>query len=353
MQENHRGKPTRGLISPKHVCAVFVVIVLSGCAGLSEIQDSVSHLDQGAHAASVAEASFLATVQTTECDSQFFTSAYSFSTDKAPNFQLANYCHPNILTSDQIKLRNSMMDALVLYADKMLALASSGDNKQLGTDAQTLATNLKSAAKNGGVKLSKSSPAIVAGVEAAFVAIAEMALDEKKYKGIVDAAKNMQTPINDIVLALTTENYAFAQAIIGDHQVLEGQLREEVAYARCEPSPSESDNKPRGDRMGNQKSWAQQSTECKATPAVSTNTFLTILRAREILASATGSTNQQMATTDWSNIDMSKPLNDALPALAKANQAIASGASGGVYAAAHDLYTRSVAAKDQYGAMVK
>jgi len=86
--------------------------------------------------------------------------------------------------------------------------------------------------------------------------------------------------------------------------------------------------------------------------ALAGNTFLTILRAREVLASATGSTNQELAAAgDWSGNDLSKPLNDALPALARANQAIAKGASGGVYAAAHDLYTRSVAAKDQYGAM--
>jgi hypothetical protein len=352
MRENHRARSTSSLAFLPLVCAILSMASLSGCAGLSEIQDSVSHLDQGAHAASSAEASFLTTVQMTECDSQFFTSAYLFSTSKAANFTLANYCNPRIISSDQVKLRNSMMDALVLYADKMLAIATSADNKQLSTDAQTLATNLKTVAKNGDVKLPNSAAGIVAGVEAAFVAIAEMALDEKKYKGIVDAANNMKTPIDNIVLALTTENYAFAKAIAADHQVLENELREEVVDARCEAVRIQLDDVHRRERSEDIKSTAQPS-ECKPTLAGSTNTFLTILRAREILASATGSTNQQIATTDWSNIDLSKSLNDALAALATANQAIASGAPGGVYAAAHDLYTRSVAAKDQYNAMVK
>jgi hypothetical protein len=339
-------------ISQLHACCAFSLTVLAGCAGLSEVQDSVSHLDQGAHAASSAEASFLASVQTTECDSQFLTAAYKFSTDKAVNFQLADYCHPTILTTEQLKLRTAMMDALVLYADKMLAIATKGDNKTLGTDARTLATNLKALAKNGGVQLPKAAPEIATGVEAAFVAIAEMALDEKKYKGIVEAAHDMQTPVDNLVRALTTENYGFAQEIVGAHEVLESELREEITDARCITVPIAPDNKPRGERADKER-MANVTVDCSPTQASAADTFFAILRARETLAKVTGSTIRQMATADWSSLDLSKPMNDALSAIAKANKAIATGGAGGVYAAAHDLYNRSMAAKDQYNAMIK
>jgi len=351
MQKDHRIR-SRSLMPPVHRCwPVLAVSLLAGCAGLSEIQDAVSHLDQGAHAASSAQATFLNTVQTTECDSQFFTSAYKFSIGQAPDFQLAGYCQqPTAVTPDQIKLRNSMMDALVLYADKMLALATSADNKQLDQNAQGMAAHLRDAAQNGSIKLQNSTPAIAAGVTVAFVAIAEWALDQRKYKGIVEAANAMQAPLDSIVLALTTENYAFARAIIADHQVLESELRAEVALTRCSAGRAEPVQRNRAALIDSPKS-AAYAGDCGAN-ALAGNTFLTILRAREVLASATGSTNQELAAAgDWSGNDLSKPLNDALPALARANQAIAKGASGGVYAAAHDLYTRSVAAKDQYGAM--
>ena len=305
------------LLARTPICTVSLLL-LAGCAGLSQMQDSISHLDQAAHTASTAEAAFLTSVQSADCDSQFFTGAYRYSVGKADNFELANYCAPKVITDEEISLRNQMMTALTLYADTMLALATGGDNKQLGTNVETLAANLKTAASDGSIRLPKAGASIVAGVEAAFTAIAQMALDQKKYKSVTDAAAAMQAHVEAIVEALLKENYGLAQSVVASHIVLEGELRAEVA-------------------------------EAPATTAK----FEAILHAREVLANSTGATTRQIATKDWNQMDLSRTINNVLPGLGAANNAIAKGAPGGIYAAAHDLYARSQAARDLYSALSK
>lgn len=59
----------------------LVLIALSACVGLSQIQDSMSHFAQATHAASAAEATFLNAVLTVDCEKQFHTIAYQYSTD--------------------------------------------------------------------------------------------------------------------------------------------------------------------------------------------------------------------------------------------------------------------------------
>lgn len=293
----------------------FFGSTLSGCVGLTELQNSVSQLDQSVHGAATAEASFLTAVQAADCDSQFYTAVYRFSVNSAENFQLAAYCSPRVLTSDQYRVRKNLMDALTLYADKLQALASSSDDKQLEANSQTLASNLKAlGAAPGAVNLSATvKPEIVAGVQAAFVAIAELALDHKKYTEVTKAARDMQPHIDAIVRALQAENDGFANSLVADHEVLEGQLRLAVASA----------------------------TGISAK-------FFAAIQARSVLATSSGLTDQSLATVDWTNTAFAKPITDALPAIQTANSAIARGVPASVSSAAHDLYARAEAAKDLY-----
>lgn len=304
------------LLSLLRSCAIAggFLLPLAGCAGLSELQSSVSQLDQSVHTAASAETSFLTAVQAADCDSQFYTAAYKYALNPAGNFQLASYCTPIVITADQVALRTQMMSALTLYADKLQALASSADDTSLTTDSQTLASNLKEVASNGGIKLSTGTgPDIVAAVTAAFTAIAEMALDQKKYDGITDAAKNMQPHVDAIVSALQTENEFFANAVATSYETLESQLRTIVAQA---DGP--------------------------------TGRFFAITQARGLLANSAGLTIPQLATVDWNKLDLSKQISGALPLIKSANDALARGATASVAASAHDLYSRAEAARDVY-----
>ena len=78
-----------------------------------------------------------------------------------------------------------------------MALASTDSDKTLSTDSQTVAGNLKKLAGSG-----SGTSTIVAGVAAAFTAIAELALDEKRYKNLQEAAAAMQTSIDTVIDAL-------------------------------------------------------------------------------------------------------------------------------------------------------
>lgn len=287
---------------------------LCGCVGLTETQNSVSQLDQSVHTAATAEASFLTAIQAADCDSQFYTAAYKYAFG-AVDFQLAGYCTPKVITPAQVALRTNMMDALTLYADSMLALASSASDKQLDTNSQALASRLQAlAAAPGGIALSaKATPEIVAGVETAFTEIAELALAKKKYDGVTGAAKAMRINVASIVKALQVENEGFAAALIARHKVLEGQLKAAAVSA-----------------------------------AGDSNKFFAVLQARTILATASGLTDQSLATVDWDSQTFAEPISDALPAIERANDAVARGATASVSAAAHDLYSRAQAARDLY-----
>jgi cell division protein ZapA (FtsZ GTPase activity inhibitor) len=300
---------TRAKVSTSRILAcATIVLSISGCAGLSALQDSVSHLDQAAHSAATAEAAFLVALNVADCESQFYKQTYLYSSGAATNFQIAKYCSPQVITPAQIKIRNDLMSAVVLYADKMMALASTDSDKTLSTDSQTVAGNLKKLAGSG-----SGTSTIVAGVAAAFTAIAELALDEKRYKNLQEAATAMQTSIDTVIDALTAENRAFSVTIVAADKVLESQLRAEAASAKTVVEK-----------------------------------FNAIVRAREILAAESGQSLAALGTIDWDATDLSKPISDSLPGIKTANAAIAKGSSANIYAAAHDLYARASAARDLY-----
>jgi hypothetical protein len=305
----------------------LISIMLSACAGITQPQDSISRFDQSIHEASTAEVAFLNAVLTTDCEEQFYNSAYKFSisTDPKTNFDLLGYCVPRVITLDQIDIRDTLMKAIVLYADKMQALTSNDQDKQLDTNSQTVAQNLNKLASNGGFKL--KDPAIVQGVEAAVIAIANMALDETKYKDLRTAAEKMHPNLVVIVNALKNENFGFGQAITVSLGHIEIMLRTEISLSHQTGKSAASD------------------------------TFFNIIKSRSILMRADLVTKQSITSpansTELKPIDAAKPLNDALDAIVSGNQAIANARTGGVYAAANDLYKRAAAAKDIYSSIAK
>jgi hypothetical protein len=303
-------------MAPRATILLIVTAVCAGCVGLSELQASVSRLDEATHTAATAEAGFLAAVGAADCEDQFYKQAFAYSLSGAGGFSLAHYCNPTIIKPEEAASRKAMMDALVLYADKMAALASSASDKQLSDNSQKSALQLRRLAESGTFQLSAHSGGIVAGVTAAFAAVADLVLDKQRYRDVSAAATAMQPHIEVIVAALQTENAGFAQAIAAGDKVLEAQLRAEVASA-----------------------------------SGAANRFAALVQARQILIAASGTTLQSIGTVDWDTTDLAKPISDALPNIQRANAALAKGTPANVSSAAHDLIARATAARDVYSAI--
>lgn len=296
---------------------VLILMAFSACAPMSQIQSSVSQFDQATHTAANTETAFLDAVMTVDCEAQFYGEAYKYALNKQDNFKLKRYCTQNVLTSEQNATRKLLMAAIVLYADKMQALAASDDNKQLDSNSQTLAKNLISLANNSGIKLQNSDSAIVNGVQTAFITIANLALDQIKYKNIREAAQEMQLPLVNVVEALKNENWAFGQTQIGKNVGIEDKLKELIA----------------------------ESHKGKNDPA---ETFFNIVNSRDILLGLNQVPKQSFGLPGTAPGDPAKPVNDALDAIVNCNKAIAETKSGGINAAANDLYQRATAALDLY-----
>lgn len=298
---------------------MLVSMVFSACAGLSQIQHPVSQFDQATHSAATAESAFLDSILMVDCEAQFYENAYNYAHNQG-TLKLIGYCTPRVIKPEQIELRKSLMNAIVLYADKMQALASTDDDKQLDTNSQTLAKNLNTLATTGGIKL--KDPALVQGVETAFIAIANMALDQKKYKTIREAAQNMQLPLTNVVEALKSENSSLAKDMgdkikTGKFGLVENQLHIVINESRNKTNdPGE--------------------------------TFFNIVNGRNILLSLSQVPKQSFGLSGTKSGDPAKPLNDALDAIVNCNKAIAETKSGGIGAAASDLYQRATAAQDIY-----
>ena len=303
--------------------AAGLLTALSSCAGLSQVQAPVSRFSEASHSAAATEIAFLNAATTIDCEDQFYSAAGDYVHGAAANFNISGSCTPRPISNAQVATRKALLDSIVLYSDKLLALASAGDDKQLGANATSLAQSLGKLAASGGLKL--SDPSLVQGVEAAFTAIAQMVLDQVKYDDVRQAAQRMQPYIQSVVIALQSENFTIGQEMAGSLGKIEIVLKGVVATGpHRAKSPRASD------------------------------TFSQLVSARSILASANPLIQQNMTST--SNVEPgpgnpAAPINDALAAMVTGNAAIANTGPGGIYAAANDLYQRATAARDQYTAI--
>ena len=305
------------------ICAL-VGVSLAGCAGLTQIEDTITKFDQGAHSLSTAEMNFFRAVQTADCTSEFYFQAFEWANGTKDNFDISGNCTPTILSDDQIKTRQALMDAITLYADKMEALASHDDNKTLDNNSQQLASSINNMAKND-PKLSSAFP-VATGVEAAIIGISDMVLDQKKFTEIKGAAKDMEPDLETVVMTLQKENITFSLGIASKIDNIEGILRPIVAET----------HKQRG-KMS----------------------FFDVVESRRILQSANpfGTTPLSQSTgaadpaKDPQNAALQ--LNKTLDALLNANKAIASAGTGGIIAAVNDLIARAQAAQAMQAALNK
>jgi hypothetical protein len=306
------------------VLASFFLI--SGCSSLTQVQDSLSKFDQGAHSVSTSQMSFLNGAHAVECATQFYGAAYAYSLDNAVPIDLRGQCKSDglMLSSAQIQVRQNLMDSITLYADQLQALSSAGDDKNLDSNLQTTAGNLNTLAGKYG--LSKQDASIAHDVEAAVVGLTNMVLDQKKANDVRAAASAQQANLSKVVTALKAENVSLASGIDGDIGDIRAHLAALLAVTRN-----------------------------KQGSAV----FFDVVRARNYLQAVSPFGTQAMDDSVGAKNPTIDPLtavqqlNAALDSLVSANNAIATSGTGGITAAVSDLVARAQAAQTFQAALGK
>ena len=276
---------------------VTLLLSLTACSGLSQIQDSVGKFDQSAHEVSVAELDFFGDVRKADCNDQNYF-AVSQALYFASPVPLSPKCQPGIISDKQMEMRRKLMQAITLYVDKMQALASDDSDKKLTDNAEKLAGELNGYASSHGFSQLSTAKA----VESAVTELSAMVLDQRRYRDLKDAAMKLDPYLHDVVTALKIENTADLAGLAGNAQGIEMSLRSIIL------------------------------TEQKKRALAPLSD---VLAAQRIVRET-----QAMVYKDEAS-----RLNAALDALTEANHAIASAGTGGVMAAVNDLVARARAAR--------
>jgi hypothetical protein len=283
---------------------------LTGCNGLTQMQDTISKFDQGAHSVSTGQMAFFRQVQIADCNDQFYSAAFDYSIKQTDRLDLTGKCTPTILDSKQIKSRQALMDSITLYVDKIQTLATSDSNKTLDTNSQNLANQLNGVAKSHGF----ANLSVASDVEAAVIAITEMALDQRKFKDIASAANAMNPYLVNLVNALKFENNTFAIGMASKMDHMQIQLKAAVSESRKDTN---------------------------------VRSFLDVLVARDIIRSMNPLGASPLSVAEGSADPGLDPqnvaiqLNASLDALVNANDALINAGTGGVIAAVNDLIARA------------
>ncbi len=293
------------------IANVLTMLALAGCSGLTQMQDTVSKFDQGVHFVATGQMAFFRQVQAADCANQFYSAAFLFSTKQTNTLDLTGTCSPTILNDKQIQSRQVLMDSLTLYVDKIQALATNDNNKSLDTNSQNLAGQLNTLAKAHSLSSGLSA---AKDVEAAVIGIAEMAMDQRRFDDIRQAAKAMSPHVTILVETLKTENTIFAEGLASKIGAIEPQLHAAVLTARNDEGA---------------------------------RSFLDVIAAREIVRSINPLGVSPVSATpgaadpklDPQNI--AKQLNAALDSVKNSNDALAKAGTGGIVAAVNDLIARA------------
>jgi hypothetical protein len=211
------------------------VMALTGCAGLTQIQDTITKFDQGAHAVSTLELAFLRAAQTADCNYQFYTQALAFASDESPTPKTALItgapCVPDELTNADILVRQKLLSAVALYADQIQAVASGGADKTLATDGQAAASDFNKFLKSP--EISKAiHTSISADVEAAVVALFGMVMDAKELNDIKKAAGDQSANLASIVDLLKQENTEVATNMTAKARTISVILDTSIAFIK-------------------------------------------------------------------------------------------------------------------------
>lgn len=211
-------------------------VSLSACSsvsGLTQMQDTASRFDQGAHTASAAEMAFLHQVQTAECTRDFYTQAFTFATaekNTAVNFNLMPSCTPTELTDSELRLRQQLLQAITLYADAVQALTNSTNNSMLSSNSSTLAKDIQGLATQQ--KFTAINPTETAGLNTAVTTLAEFVIDHREYAQVRNAASRIQPSLAIIVGTLKAENSHDEQGLQSKAAAVENDFRAAVSASR-------------------------------------------------------------------------------------------------------------------------
>jgi hypothetical protein len=288
---------------------------LSGCAGLTQMQDTAAKFNQSVHVATAAEMSLFHQVQAAECSRNFYAQAFDFAT--APPTDAKHHyavllstldldpanCTPQELTDDQLAIRQKLTDTINLYADAVQSLTNGTSDTTLSKNSLTLAGDIKGLATQE--KFNSVQGGAAAGLNAAVVTIVGMIVDHRIYKEVKAAAGAMQDPLTIIVHQLQLENLADAQGLASKAEGFANELRSSLGAAR--------------DQFG-------------------TASFLDIVQARMAY---------QATILTPPKVDQ---LNRTLDSVLKANEALARSANGGAIPEISDLVTRAQQASAVFNA---
>jgi hypothetical protein len=222
------------------LAASVMSVVVSACAGLTQLQDTAAKFDQGVHTASAAETGLFNQVQASECSRNFYVQGFNFATalrDKNtgqyPELPLdlrATACVHQELTDAELTNRQSLMQAITLYADAIQTLTNGTSDTNLNDDAKTLAGKIKDLGTQQ--KFTSTEAEAGAALNTAIVTIATMVIDHSSYKDVKAAAAAMQKPLSTIVKALEDENSADAVGLASKADLLTNEMRTGLLAAR-------------------------------------------------------------------------------------------------------------------------
>jgi hypothetical protein len=292
-----------------------------------QVQDDVTKFNQAAHSISTTQMAFLRSAQIADCNYQFYTAAFTFSNNPASvpktSLSIGMPCTPAVVQNQDLVTRQKLMDAITLYADQIQAVASTGSDKTLSTNAQTTAADLNTLAKNNGLLTSAGTP-IAASVEAAVIGLSGMVLAEKQFEDIQKAASSQADNLATIVKFLQQENTQLATNMAAKDAALSNILDTTLAQ-----------EKQGHDRHLLLDALAAHSIVQNANPA---GTPTTVPGTPAPIADP---------------ISAAQQLNAALDGLVSANDAIANSGTGGITAAVTDLVARAQAAQAMQAALNK
>lgn len=316
--------------SLKMVFCLAAPFALIGCVGITQIQDSVSKFDQATHAAADAELALMKAEGLIDIDNQFYDAALSFATTPDGTFDLTANYQPRQISPKQLETRTELVNAITLYADKMQALATGNDDTTLDTNSTTLAKNLSTLGTTTKLTLTPGNASIAADVEAGVVAIAKLALDNKRANDLKVTAQKTQSSLSAVIGALKNENLLLGKNIGGDLGKIELDLRVIAALSR---------DAAVGD-----------GSVAKVSGAQKAQTFFILVTGRQLLhadlaAAPTAGTSDAAGPIAYDSIDFAKAVNAALDSVLSGNQAIASSSPANVYAEATDILQRAKAAQ--------
>jgi hypothetical protein len=285
------------------VCATLTV---SGCAGLTQMQDTAAKFDQSVHAVSTAELSLFHQVQAAECNRNFYQQGFAYAT-AAPDSKTHKYaeadsdldlrlqaCTPQELTDDEFAVREKLMQTITLYADSIQTLTNGTSDKNLSDASKALAGNIKDFAEQQ--KFTAIQSTATGALNTAVFTIATLILDHSAYKHVQAAAAVVQNQLVIVIGELQAENSADAIGLQGKADGLVAKMRAGVSGAR--------------DRFG-------------------AASFLNIVDARSTLQSLI------IAPPDVAQ------LNATLGAVLKANEALSRTTNGGAIPEIADLTSRA------------